>query len=44
MLKEFTREEGGSITFETYGEEPGLPVRAPLLRDQREAFNNETGW
>ena len=34
LLKEFSREEGASETFESYGEEPVLPAGVPLLKGE----------
>lgn len=38
LLKECAREKGASVTFESYGEEPGLPAGAPSLRGEEEGI------
>ena len=34
LLKEFSREEGASETFESHGEEPVAPAGLPSLRGE----------
>lgn len=41
VAEKFSRAEGPSVTFESYGEEPGLPAGVPLLGGEA-VFNNES--